>query len=30
MQQLLQSVESALALAKHAETWKWKEVDSNR
>jgi chromosome segregation ATPase len=26
MQQLLQSVESELALAAHAETWEWKKV----
>jgi hypothetical protein len=26
MQRLLQSVETSLALAKHAETWEWKEV----
>lgn len=28
MQQLLQSVESALQLAEHAETWEWKEVEA--
>jgi hypothetical protein len=28
MQQLLQGVESALALAKHAEEWEWKEVEA--
>jgi hypothetical protein len=28
MQQLLQSVESALELAKHAETWEWKETEA--
>jgi DNA anti-recombination protein RmuC len=28
MQQLLQSVESNLELAKHAEDWKWKEVET--
>jgi hypothetical protein len=28
MQQLLQSVESALQLAKHAEEWEWKEVEA--
>lgn len=26
LQQLLQSVEATLALAKHAETWEWKET----
>jgi uncharacterized membrane protein len=28
MQQLLQSAESSLALAKHAEEWEWKEAES--
>jgi len=28
MQQLLQSVESSLELAKHAEAWEWKEVEA--
>lgn len=28
MQQLFQSVESSLALAKHAETWEWKEIET--
>jgi chromosome segregation ATPase len=28
LQQLLQSVESALALANYAETWEWKEVET--
>jgi DNA anti-recombination protein RmuC len=29
MEQLLQSVESGLDLVKHAETWEWKEVETN-
>jgi uncharacterized protein (DUF3084 family) len=29
MQQLLASVENNLALVKHAETWSWKEVETN-
>jgi hypothetical protein len=28
MQQFLQSVESALALAEHTEAWSWKEVET--
>jgi len=28
MQRLLQSVESSLDLAKHAEAWEWKEVET--
>src|ERR1700736_6113271 len=30
MTQLLQSVESSLALAAHAEKWEWKEVESKQ
>lgn len=30
LQQLQQSVESALGLAKHAETWEWKEVEPTK
>ena len=29
MEQLLQSVESSLDLVEHAETWEWKEVETN-
>lgn len=28
MQQLLQGAEGALKLAKHAETWEWKKVET--
>jgi hypothetical protein len=28
MQQMLANVESNLDLAKHAETWEWKEVEA--
>lgn len=28
VQQLYQSIETSLALAKHAETWEWKEVEA--
>jgi seryl-tRNA synthetase len=28
LQNLLQSIESALGLAKHAEAWEWKEVEA--
>jgi hypothetical protein len=30
MEKLLQSVESNLALAKHAETWSWKEGEAKQ